>query len=82
MKATNMRAMTAGERLFIDTSGPYPQSIGGNKYWFKDVDDYLRKNLNYLMKRKNEVPTHLKSLIRILQIKGKNVRYIRCDNAG
>ena len=82
MKATNVRATAAGERLFIDTSGPYPRSIGGNKYWFKIVDDYSRKNWNYLMKRKSEVPTHLKSLIRILQGKGKKVKYIRCDNAG
>ena len=34
------------------------------------------------MKRKSEVPTHLKSLIRILQGKGKKVKYIRCDYAG
>ena len=32
MKATNIRATTAGERLFIDTSGPYSRSIGNNKY--------------------------------------------------
>ena len=71
MKMTNTRATTVGERLFIDTSGPYPRSIGGNKYWFKVVDNYLRKNWNYLIKRKNEVPSHLKSLIRTLQSKGK-----------
>ena len=82
MKATNTRATIAGERLFIDTSGPYLQSIGGNKYWFKVVDNYSRKNWNYLLKRKNEAPTHIKSLIRILQSKGKKVQYIRCDNAG
>ena len=40
MKATNTRATTAGERLFIDISGPYPHSIGCNKCWFKVVDDY------------------------------------------
>ena len=43
MKTSNVRANRAGERLFIDTSGPYPRSIGGNKYWFKVVDDYSRK---------------------------------------
>ena len=53
MKATNTRATTAGERLFIGTSGPYPRSTGGNKYWFKVVDNYSRKSWNYLMKRKN-----------------------------
>ena len=42
MKATNMRATQVGERLFIDTRGPYPQSIGGNKYCFKVVNDYSK----------------------------------------
>ena len=69
MKATNKRATTAGERKLIDTRGPYPWSIGGNKYQFKVVDNYSRKNWNYLMKRKNEVPIHLESLIRTLQSK-------------
>ena len=82
LKATNTRAFTAGERLFRDTSGSYPLSTGGNKYWLKVVDDYLKKNWNYLLKRKNAVLTHLKSLIRTLQSKGKKVKYIRCDNAG
>ena len=44
MKTTNTRAMTVGEILFIDTSGPYLRSIGGNTYWFKVVDNYSRKN--------------------------------------
>ena len=39
MKATSTRTTTAGEILFIDTSGPYSRSKGGNKYWFKVVDD-------------------------------------------
>ena len=44
MKATNTRATKADERLFIDTSAPYPQSIGVYKCCFKVVDDSLRKN--------------------------------------
>ena len=55
MKATNIRATTAGERLFMDTSGWYPLSIGGNKYCCKVVDNHSRKNWNYLMKRKNDL---------------------------
>ena len=35
MKTSNVRATKAGERLFFDTSGPYPRSIGGSKYWLK-----------------------------------------------
>ena len=55
LKTYNVRATQARGRLFIDTSGPYPRSIGGNKYWFKVVDNYSRKNWNYLIKNKSEV---------------------------
>ena len=34
------------------------------------------------MKSKNEVPTHLKSLLKTLKSKGKQVKYIQYDNAG
>ena len=70
MKSTKTRATKAGERLFIDTSGPYPWSMRGNKYWFKVVDDYSRRNWNNSMKSKSEVPTHQKSLLKILKSKG------------
>ena len=79
MKATNTTAATAGERLLIDPSGPYPRSIGGNKYWFKVVDDYLRKNWNYLMKRKSEVP---KIIDEDIVEQRKKITYTRCDNTG
>ena len=42
MKTSNVRATKAGERLFIDTSGPYPRSIGESKCWFKVVDNHSR----------------------------------------
>ena len=69
MKATNTRANTVGERLFTDTSRLYRWSIRGNKYLFEVMDDYSRKNWNYLMKRKNEVLINLKSLIITLHSK-------------
>ena len=46
------------------------------------LDNYLRKNWNYLMKRKSEVTAHLKSPLKILKSKGKQVKYIQCGNAG
>ena len=54
-KQTSTRATSAGERIYIDTSGPYPRSLRGKKYWFKIVDDYSRKNWNYFMKKNEEV---------------------------
>ena len=31
-KQTSTRATSAGERIYIDTSGPYPRSLRGKKY--------------------------------------------------
>ena len=48
----------------------------------KVVDDYSKKNWNFLIKNKREVQHHLISLIETLKNKEKKVNYIRCDNAG
>ena len=39
-KTTNTKATYVGERLFLDTSGPFPPSIKGSKYWGKICDQY------------------------------------------
>ena len=64
IKTSNVRASKTGERLFTDTSGPYPRSIGGSIYWFKVVDNCSRKNWNFLMKNKTKVQYHLVSRIK------------------
>ena len=33
LKKTETVATKPGERFFVDTSGPFPESLGGNKYW-------------------------------------------------
>ena len=81
-KFTTVRATTPNERLFFDTSGPYPRSMGGNIYWLKVVDDFSRKNWNFLMKRKNEVAGNIIELVESMQKKGQPVKLLRCDNAG
>ena len=81
-KIASTRATKASERIYIDTSGPYPRSLGGNKYWFKIVDDYSRKNWNHFMKHKSDVPTIVEKFIIKMKAKGKMIEFIRCDNAG
>ena len=81
-KLSKVRATESGERLFIDTSGPYPRSLGGNTYWLKIVDDFSRKNWNFLMKKKSEVTQNVVDHVESLKNSGKKVRFIRCDNAG
>lgn len=46
-KNSEKKAMTTGERLFIDTSGPFPETMRGNRYWVKIVEDTMKvKNIN------------------------------------
>ena len=81
-KFTNERAISPGERLFINTRGPNPRSMGGNIYWMKVFDDYSRKNWNFLMKKKSEVANNIMELITSLKKSGKEVKSLRCDSAG
>ena len=81
-KMTETRAKKPCERIFVDTSGPYPRSLNGNKYWFKIKDDYSRKTWNYFLKKKNEVPNLLIAFIEQMKENGKVISKIRCDNAG
>ena len=43
-KVTNTVAKNIGERLFVDTSGLFPESASGNRYWVCIVDDKTRKS--------------------------------------
>jgi transposase InsO family protein len=75
-------AESPGERIMIDTSGPYPESIGGTIYWLKMNDDYTDKCWDRFMKKKSEVPRHVDELLTQLRAMERPVKFLRCDNAG
>ena len=77
-KATNERSKVPGDRLFMDTSGPYSRSLGGNYYWLKIVDDASRKNWNYFMKNKNQVTEKLKQHLNLMKYKRIKINRLRC----
>ena len=81
-KSTKTVATEIGERLFIDTSGPYPESVEGNRYWICMVDDMTRKSWSKFRKSKSEMPKIVEEQIEYLKGQGHTVKYIRCDNAG
>jgi hypothetical protein len=81
-KFTNTHANSPGERLFIDTSGPYTQSVAGNRYWVKIVDDFSRKSWSYFIKNRSDVATNFQSFVHVLLAQGYKVKFICCDNAG
>ena len=81
-KTTKVTADNAGERLYMDTSGPYSETVMGSRYWFKFVDDKTRKSWDFYGARKNGISRCLKDLLDKLKASGKPVKFLRCDNAG
>ena len=81
-KTTDTKATAPKERLFIDTSGPYPESIIGSKYWFALVDDFSRYGWRFFGKKKSDMVTIIEHHLKMMIAAGYNIKYIRCDNAG
>ncbi len=49
-------ATEPGERFYMDTSSPYPASLGGSQYWMKVCDQYSKKSWGWFLKKKSKVP--------------------------
>ena len=81
-KTCSKIATKNGERLFIDTTGPYPKSRGGMKYWMCAVDDRSDKTWTYFATSKNKMVTFVTELVTEINGLDLQVKYIRCDNAG
>lgn len=81
-KTTLVKAKAKGERLFVDTSGPYKKSLAKNSFWVLVVDDYTRKAWSYFVDKKSKVKEVVEALLEKLSGCGVTVQYIRCDNAG
>ena len=81
-KTYHKLAVNNGERLFIDTTGPYPKSRGGKKYWLCAVDDKSDKTWVHFANSKNQMVKFVKELVTMINGLDLKVKYIRCDNAG
>ena len=75
-------AMNNGERIFIDTTGPYPKSRGGMRYWMCAVDDKSDKTWTYFTTAKKHMIKFVKKIVILINGKELKVKFIRCDNAG
>ena len=49
-KKTYTRASQPGERIFVDTTGPFTESLIENRYWISVVDDYIRYSWSFFTK--------------------------------
>ena len=81
-KSTLTKAKAPGERLFLDISGPYSDSLNQNRYWLRIVDDFTRYSWDCFLPRKSGIHIPLDKLLKMNKAAGKPCKFLRCDNAG
>jgi transposase InsO family protein len=81
-KITSITAQHPGDRMYVDTSGPFPRTLGGNHYWVKFCDQFSGMSWNIFIKERSMVFQVVKT--KILQMKGQGIKinHMRLDNAG
>ena len=77
-----MQAKEPGERIFIDTTGPFPKSKGGHKYCMVAVDDKTDRTWTHFTSSKKQMTNFVKLLYETITGLGRTIKYIRCDGAG
>jgi hypothetical protein len=81
-KSTLTKAKLPGERLFLDISGPYSDSLNQNKYWLRIVDDFTRFSWDCFLPKKSGIHVPLGKLLKMNKMAGRPCKFLRCDNAG
>ena len=81
-KSSTKIATMIGERIYVDTSGPFEVSSGGSRYWFEAVDEFSRYGWCGFAKTKDEIDGFYEDVCKWFDNKGIKMKYLRCDNAG
>jgi hypothetical protein len=81
-KQTSWKAKAPYERIFVDASGPHPETMGGNKYWFQAVDDFSRFGWCTFAKKKNEMLKFVESIFKEAKSAGYVMKCLRADGCG
>jgi hypothetical protein len=81
-KTTITKACCPGERLFIDTSGPYAKSVIGNKYWILILDNFPRMKWSFFWKQNSDIGKVLIGFLDQLEGLKYKTKVLRCDDAG
>jgi hypothetical protein len=71
-----------GERLYVDIISIKERNVGGAKFWALIVDDYTDYCWSFVLKNKLDLKVKIKTLLTDLKIANRNIRFIRCDDAG
>jgi hypothetical protein len=66
----------------VDISLNRERSIGGAKFWALIADDYTNYYWSFVLKNWLDLKVKIKTLLKDLKIANRNVRFMRCNNAG
>lgn len=80
-KVTKSRSSMPGEKIFVDTTGPFASALDGMKYWTQVVDDATRVRYCYFLKTQNQIGDGLLKIVDRVKKYGHDVVKIRCNNA-
>ena len=81
-KSTMTVAKRVGERICVDTSGPFPASFSGCTYWRAAVDDFSGKMFIEFGKTKSGMKEFVEKIFIFLKGRNTPCKFLRCDNAG
>jgi hypothetical protein len=81
-KQTSWKAKAPYKRIFVDASGPHPETMGGNKYCFQAVDNFLRFGWCTFAKKKNEMLKFVEQIFKEAKSAGYSVQCLRADGMG
>jgi hypothetical protein len=81
-KEANDTSNYAGARISVDTTIPFPRTLGGNYYWVKFCDCYSGMSWNTFIKHRGQVFESVKQKLYHLKGQGYRIKYLRLDSAG
>jgi hypothetical protein len=62
-KTATTKAAEPGERLFLNTSGPFTPALNGHKHWMRVADDFTRHGFCEFSKNKKGVGMFIRKII-------------------
>ena len=81
-KSTKVKATMPGERLYMDTTGPFSQCSPQTRYLHGAVDDFSGKMFAQFSSAKSQMKNFAEKVIRKCEGEKRQVKYIRIDGGG
>ena len=81
-KENKDKSTIPAERIYVDLSTIKSTSAGGKKNWLLIVDEATDMKWSMFLKKKSDLANEMLQFIQELSMQGKQVQYIRMDNAG